>query len=84
MQVVAKATIQHRLGSVNSTAGSLLFPFAAWIAPGPQQVGLSVIPALTHVIPALAPAIPALTHVIPTLAPAIPALTHVIPAKAGI
>ena len=35
------------------------FTFAAWIAPGPQQVGLSVIPTPSHVTPAPPRVIPA-------------------------
>ena len=73
---------------VNTSGVRVSFTLWTWIAPGPQQVGPSVIPALTPVIPALTPVIPALTPVIPrtpsrhsphSLTP-FPAPTHVIPA----
>ena len=61
--------VTHSLGSRNLRAQRVLFTFAAWIAPGPQQVGFSVIPAGSR---------------LPALTPVILALTPVIPAKAGI
>ena len=58
---------------VNSCPPVVPFTFAAWIAPGPQQIGLSVIPAPVSVIPAPSLVIPAPSLVIPAPSLVIPA-----------